>query len=300
MKLTQRQVLLTTLLYADIFDYPLTREEAVYWSVFLPLSRVFRMPKEIAMQKEYMVFPGRHHIVTLRKDRRKWAEEKWQIAKRAGWFLRLIPTIELVGVTGGLAMDNAKKEDDIDFLFIVIPGTIWISRFLAIVCVELCSRRRRLKTTKVKNTICANMFMTSDALALPRDERDLYAAHEILQMRPLWERGEVYRKFLNANAWVKKFLPTAYKNRKRFMNYDLRFKKDTFRILRFAICVLRLFEEPMKILQLWYMRNHRTTEVIGDRMLRFHPKDARVWVKRALSIRLARYKLPLDKIFYAS
>ena len=52
-------------------------------------------------------------------------------------------------------------------------------------------------------------------------------------------------------------------------------------------------------LQLWYMKKRRTNEVITDTALRFHPKDARVWVKKKFAARLKRYHIPLDKVFYA-
>ena len=67
-----------------------------------------------------------------------------------------------------------------------------------------------------------------------------------------------------------------------------------------VIFLMRLFEWPAKQIQLWYMARHRTHEVITDTTLRFHPRDARVWVKRKLSARLAKFNIPLDKVFYAS
>lgn len=65
--------------------------------------------------------------------------------------------------------------------------------------------------------------------------------------------------------------------------------------------ILFIILEPLaKFIQLWYMEKHRTYEVITDTTLRFHPKDARVWVKRKLASRLAKFNIPLDKVFYAS
>lgn len=58
-----------------------------------------------------------------------------------------------------------------------------------------------------------------------------------------------------------------------------------------------LLEPLARSVQLWYMKNKRTREVITDTTLRFHPKDARVWVKKKLSGRLTRYNIPLDKVF---
>lgn len=58
-------------------------------------------------------------------------------------------------------------------------------------------------------------------------------------------------------------------------------------------------ERLARFIQLWYMRKRRTTEVISDRVLRFHPRDARIWVKDTLQKRLAPFNIPLDNIFYA-
>ncbi len=60
-----------------------------------------------------------------------------------------------------------------------------------------------------------------------------------------------------------------------------------------------IFEIVLKHIQLWYMARHRTHEVISETQLRFHPNDARVWIKRKLATRLRRFGIPLDKVFYA-
>ncbi len=294
--ITQYHAALAALLYADIFDYPLTASEILMWSI----KGKGIVPKEAKQRGGFLFVSGRNAVVDIRMDREQAATEKWTIARKAASFFRYIPTIQLVGVTGGLSMNNAKKDDDIDFFFIVSPNCLWITRFFAVLAMELLGKRRHRGETNVENTICLNMFMTEAHCAIPKKEHDLYVAHEVLQMKPLWERRNAYGKFLRANAWVKKFLPNAWnKNLKsqisNVKSQDLRFEDV---VLSFAICVLRLFELPAKIIQLWYMKTHRTTEIIGDSVLRFHPKDARVWVKRALSIRLARYNIPLDNIFY--
>jgi len=63
--------------------------------------------------------------------------------------------------------------------------------------------------------------------------------------------------------------------------------------------IVMVVEYICKVVQLWYMKKHRTSEVISDSILRFHPNDARVWIKRKLAARLKKYNIPLDKVFYA-
>ncbi|MBI2404913.1 hypothetical protein HYV22_01895 [Candidatus Gottesmanbacteria bacterium] len=295
--ISKRHACLATLLYADIFDYPLTASEVIYWSVLYENPRPF--PKEVKKKKQFFIFPGREAIIATREKRRRWAGKKWGIARKVARILRCIPTIELIGVTGGLAMDNAKKEDDIDLFCIVAPGTIWTSRLLATMVVELLGKRRRPGDRMVANSVCLNMFMSSDALMLPKGECDWYAAHEVLQMQCIWEQKGTYQKFLQANSWVKAFLPNAWNQKTRITNYELRITKKQPILSQLIIKIMRFFEPMAKHVQLQYMKKHRTTEVVSDTVLRFHPQDARLWVKRALAVRLKPYNIPLDKVFYA-
>jgi len=55
--------------------------------------------------------------------------------------------------------------------------------------------------------------------------------------------------------------------------------------------LLNLVETSLKKFQLWYMRNRRTTEVIKNGVIRFHPEDARVWVMEKYKERLMKNKL---------
>jgi len=221
----------------------------------------------------------------MRKERDIIAQKKWEMVRRFVRMFYWLPTLRFIGVTGGLAMNNAKEFDDIDLFFITASNSLWITRLLVTVTAEVFGIRRRPNDRSVKDKVCLNMFMAEDALSLPAFERDLFAAHEVLQMKPLWDRDGAYNNFLSANSWVKDFLPNAWK--------AVRHEKI---IHRFNW--LQLLEPFARVLQMWYMRHHRTTEVIRPGVLRFHPKDARVWVKKKYAIRLKRYNIPLDNIFY--
>ncbi|MBU2460163.1 hypothetical protein KKG44_03550, partial [Patescibacteria group bacterium] len=216
MKITVRESFLATIAYADIFDYPLTLEECDMWRICTPNtdSRIHEWSNIVTrLKKRDRIFYSLRRdrsIIDKREDRARWSAKKINIARRMARVLRFIPTIRLIGVTGGLAMYNTEKNDDIDFFCIAASGTLWISRFLAVAFMEVFGRRRRPADVRVKDKICLNMFMSEDALCVPVQEQDLYTAHEVLQMRVLWERGGVYRAFLRANGWVRNFLPNAW------------------------------------------------------------------------------------------
>jgi len=239
--------------------------------------------------------------VHTRKRREKYSVQKWIIARRIARVLRMIPTIQLIGVTGALSLNNATQDDDIDLFFIVDEGTLWLSRLLSTIVVELLGVRRRPRDTEVKNKICLNMFITEDSLELPAGEHDAFAAHEIIQMKPLWDRSGAYRKFLQANSWVKTFLPNAWEH--TYQTVHTKSQKDMSKVqsgtaVRFAANMLKLLEPPLKNIQLWYMKQKRTSEVITDGMLRFHPRDMRVRIRTEWGKRLRHYNIPLDKVFY--
>lgn len=269
-RISKHEALTATLAYAAVFDYALTRQELALWFLFYPVA-----------------------AVGIPKNKRR-QEDKWKIAERAGRWLSLVPTIQLVGVTGGLSMNNAKRDDDIDLFFIVAGGTLWVSRMLATILMDILGLRRHPKDTSVADKVCLNMFMTAGATSIPPGDRDLFTAHEVLQMAPLWEQKGTYKRFLSANRWTEQYLPNAWKEKNVTIVPGMSIS------FGLVIFFMRLFEWPAKRLQLWYMARHRTREVITDTTLRFHPKDARVWVKRRLAARLAKVHIPLDKVFTAS
>ena len=275
-RVSKHEALIATLAYGDIFDYPLTRQELIRWFLYYPVRSA---PKGF----------GSH----VKHEKASWQPGKWMIAERASRWLSLVPTIQLVGVTGGLAMNNAGRDDDIDLFFIVADGTLWISRMLATILMDIIGLRRHPKDQQVANKVCLNMFMTESAMGLAPHDRDCFTAHEVLQMVPLFVRGETYARFLGSNQWVKKFLPNAWREKYQVSGIRYQEKSDI------GIWCLKLLEKPSRLFQLWYMQKHRTHEVITDTTLRFHPKDARIWIKRKLASRLAAFNIPLDKVFYS-
>jgi hypothetical protein len=82
----------------------------------------------------------------------------------------------------------------------------------------------------------------------------------------------------------------------------MRLTESVFEVSQTPVLVVwafRIFDFPAKLIQIFYMQHNITHEVVTDSVLRFHPFDARVWVKRKFAARLKVLKVPLDKVFYA-
>lgn len=261
--------MIAALCYADVFNYPLTKEEVKKFAIKVPPKKFIQL--KIDQKSGFYFLKGRNKLIPLRKKRALYSKEKLSIAKNAANFLQNIPTIQMIAVTGALAMNNCDKEDDIDLLIISKTGTVWTTRFFSIFLLELLGKRRRPNDTQSSNKICMNMFLDENHLMVPEKEQDIFAAHEVAQIKILWSRGEVEERFCEENRWVKKFL-SNYKL--KITNYE----KNTKYNIQNTKYSLRFFENMLMKIQLNYMKNRRTHEVVKDGYLRFHPKDARNWV----------------------
>ena len=131
----------------------------------------------------------------------------WPRAKLAARLLKLVPWIEVVGVSGGLARNNVDKADDIDLFIITKPGRLWLSRLMGILLMELTGWRRLpdQNDTNSAQKICINVWIDGSYLAL--NKPSVYLAHEVLQSEVIWQRRQAYYKFLAANQWVFDWLP---------------------------------------------------------------------------------------------
>lgn len=200
------RAVLQTLHYADIFGFPLTRDElerfligvrasdAEIWATCMDLHR---REAAIAWVDRFLTLRGRQSIVAERLRLRRQAERQAPRARRYGQLLGFLPFVRMVALTGALAMQNAR-DGDIDFLIVCAPGRLWTVRGLAVLLVRLA----RL----CGDQVCPNFLLAENRLTIA--EENLYNAHEIVQMIPLYG-FEVYGEFRRANLWVKGFLPNA-------------------------------------------------------------------------------------------
>ncbi|MDP3733590.1 MAG: hypothetical protein Q8Q91_03515, partial [Candidatus Daviesbacteria bacterium] len=199
------KAILKTLVYADIFDYPLTLREIHKW--LINKKATLQQIEKKLPQKNYYCLPGREKIIKIRKQREKQSKIYLRKAKIIALFLNIIPWIKLVGISGGLAMNNVLRKDDIDLFLITAKNRLWISRLLALGLLSLIGQRRKAGDLgqKAAGKICINTLLEEDCLE--QANKDIYLAHEVLQMKVLWQRDGIYAKYLEDNFWAFKFLP---------------------------------------------------------------------------------------------
>jgi len=202
-----RRAILATLIYADLFDHALTRAEihrylighaASAAEVTAMLDEAVEQGFDIGQTEDRFHLRRRTQLANIRRERLAASADLWPVARRYGaWIVRL-PLVRMVGVTGALAMNNARPHDDIDLFILARPGRLWLCRLLVLAVVKLAARQGYV--------LCPNFFLGTDHLRL--SERNLFTAHEVVQMVPL-ERNRWYDAFIEANGWVTDFLPNA-------------------------------------------------------------------------------------------
>jgi hypothetical protein len=199
--------ILRTVLYADVFDYPLTPDEIhryligkalPFESILSSLNSSLWLAQRIERVNGYYVAAGRVALAETRHHRSAHAQKLWREARRYGRMIAHCPFVRMVAVTGALAMDNVKPDDDIDYLIVTAPRRVWLARAFAILIVRLA------RVAGVN--LCPNYVLSESALAQAR--LDLYVAHEIAQMIPI-AGYDVYQRMRALNNWVEQYLPNA-------------------------------------------------------------------------------------------
>src|SRR3989337_671925 len=121
-------------------------------------------------------------------------------------------------------MENVGRADDIDLMIVTSRNRLWLTRLLVLALVSLIAERRKPPNQretqtpglitepsptkdKVKNKICLNLFLDEDALAVPPAMRNLYTAHEVVQVKKLVSKDHIAERFLKQHTWVQRYLP---------------------------------------------------------------------------------------------
>ncbi|GEM_PF-198496 len=286
--------------YTDQFAYPLTATEI--WQR-LPLSGSRNMAsrqqveaalvelKNLGLVKESEGFwaLASRNVVALKKQRERrgeYSQTKMLEAAKLFGFLRWLPWVSGAAVTGSVSMDNAKRDDDIDFMIITPPRRLWLARPL-VTAYAWFNGKRRSWHREESNSWCFNMWLDEDNLSMPPNTRNYYSAYEVFQARWVINKRGVKERFLRRNRWAARIFP-------HMVNLDELGESKSA-----AAWLSILFGPFFNLLnflayrgQLWYMQPHRTTEKVGLGFAFFHPRDTYLQVAANLLKLAAPTQLP--------
>lgn len=200
--------ILETVLYSDLFDYPLTTREITHYLIgakadekhvrfYLDAPRYIN--GNLQQHDGYVLTRKRDSLIARRRSRQSSSAQLWIYARRFVRVLAAMPFVRMVALTGALAMDNSARGDDIDVLIVTSHGRAWTARLFSVLLVVIGKL--------FGSVLCPNYVMTEDALEL--DQRNLFIAHEFAQMVPMYGLNS-YKRMRDENPWVYEFLPNAF------------------------------------------------------------------------------------------
>lgn len=278
--------------YADLFDWSLTETEAQTWQIKDEGSET--KDRKIGWKNGYYFLLGREKLIDQRLVKEAISAKKKVIAEKVVELFSKIPTIEAVFLTGSVAVGNAKEESDIDLMIVTAPGALWLTRASVFVFLKSLGLLRSFK--KQKDKICPNIFLDGQHLEIR--EKNLYTAHEVLQVKCLYDRSGMERKWLDQNEWAKKVLPNAYKyrsNQSKFQFPNLKTAQLLIGrwLLKFSYWAVGLVMGFVEIIafiaQYVYMKPKMTSEKISLHWAFFHPVQMGEKIEDRFRQRLVKY-----------
>ncbi|MFA6304481.1 MAG: hypothetical protein WCV73_01460 [Patescibacteria group bacterium] len=288
--------IIKTLVYFDIFDYPLTVMEIYKW-LYLPagsagqtysLSEIqtalLSLNDNIATKDGFYFLSGRQELIAKRLFKYGLAENKFKRAIKFIKILRFIPFIKMIAVCNSLAYSNSNQTGDIDLFIITQNNRLWLTRLLTVGFLKILGVRP--KAISKQDTIDANFFLSEDSLSIENlkiSPNDIYLAYWIEQLVPIYNQNKAYQKFQTANDWIKKSLPNSF----GYNVHDRRQVKINWlvnvgQLLLSALLSYNFLEERAKKIQLKIMPtdlkkmlNIDTRVMAGQNVLKFHREDRR-------------------------
>jgi len=200
----QERAFLQSVVYAALFDYPLTpaqlRESLLGQTA--DETTLMRWHDESAYLKATVdfvdgyFFPrGRHDVLDTRAERE--AISRTMLREMTGPLnlVTRMPFVRLVALSGSLAHLNASEDADLDLFVITSPGRVWTVTVATLLVARLRGWRKRL---------CLNYVISERALWIA--PADLFSANQIVHLQPI-RGGDAYQRFLEANHFVERFYP---------------------------------------------------------------------------------------------
>ena len=251
-----RDEVLKTLLYYDIWSYPLTADELY---TFLPVNSITLDQFKASLAEEidgktlheqdgfYFVEGRTSAIIEDRQRRSRHAKRLWFMARFSMHVIKRFPFVRAVFVSGDLSKNATHAGSDVDFFILTEPGRLWITRSLLILFKKVFLLNR-------KKYFCLNSFATTDNLEL--SEQNIFLATEIATLKPLYNRA-LFDQYLEANSWNKRYFP----------NFDIAHLSLPTTNDRSSI-VQKMLEFPFR-----FVNANRLDEILMNKM-------ERVWEKR--------------------
>ena len=197
--------ILKTLLYFDIFQYPLTSTE-----ILKHLTTNHVGDDDVAIEltrlaEQSLIFPisGFFSIqndltLGIRRTRgNQLASQRLPLAKRKAMLISKFPFVRAVMASGSLSKDYMDEHSDLDFFVITKPNRLWIARMFLVLY-------KKIFLFNSHQYFCINYYVDEHHSEI--EEKNIFTATELATLIPLYGK-EHYTQMMVANNWIRKYLP---------------------------------------------------------------------------------------------
>jgi hypothetical protein len=197
--------IIRTLLYYDIFNYPLTGEEVFRFlgSRYSSESTILHSLQNLCGKKIIYKFKNLYGLKnnSSSAERRikgnQEAEKYLMLAKKKSNFISKFPFVRAVLASGSLSKGYMDENSDLDFFIITEPSRLWIARTLLVLY-------KRLFLFNSHKYFCVNYFVDEKHLEI--EEQNLFTATELATVIPLYGAKQ-YENLHRMNGWLKSYFP---------------------------------------------------------------------------------------------
>jgi len=194
-----------TLVYFDMFDYPLTARELFLYHPDPNISRSvlegrLAAPATLSVlghEKGYYFLRGRAHLAGQRALAEQKAQPLLHMARIAMHRIKKLPFVRGIYLSGDLSKGVAGESSDLDFFIITAAHRVWL-------CKLMLALFRRMPRCNPHRLLCFNYLLDESAMELA--EKNEYTAFETAALYPLWNI-ELLKRFFHDNEWVRRYIP---------------------------------------------------------------------------------------------
>jgi hypothetical protein len=200
----QELAVLQSVVYASLFDYPLTLDQlqqsligvradretiAAWW-------RSSDLLQATVECRDGVFFPaGRADVIATRARREQVSRQLLDRDRRILSTLSRLPFVRMVALSGSLAHLNAEGSADLDLFMITAPRRVWSVTLAVLVVSRLMGWRRHL---------CLNYVVSERRMKIVPE--DLFTANQIVHLKPMFG-ARVFDRFVKANGFVRIHYP---------------------------------------------------------------------------------------------
>jgi len=238
------KALIRSILYFDIFNYPITAEEARAFAPFLIDLDCAQCLDNLVSQgilfKHGDFYSVRNDagLAARRLEGNRLASQRLKTARKYSRLIASFPFVRAVMLSGSISKNFMEDNSDIDYFIVTEAKRLWIVRTALVVF-------RRIFLFNSLRNFCVNYFVDSDNLTIP--DRNIFTATELTTLKPMYGQL-VIERFCKENTWVSTTLPQQF--------FDTTTLRDpAFYLKQIVEVAARVV--PMNKLNIWLMNISR-------------------------------------------